>query len=91
MPRYRVTISSADREAMLDLVRKHGIHVLDHGQKKTDSGYSVSAIVEESQIKTLRDAKYRVQQHEDVDEHGKARQNEVGVGNRYLDPGRRPR
>lgn len=31
MPRYRITITSKDREAMLDLVRKYKIQVFDHG------------------------------------------------------------
>ena len=88
MPRYRVTISSNDREAMLDLVRKHKIEVLDHGQKRSPQGYSVDAILDQSAIKTFQAAPYRIERHEDVDRRGRERQKEVGVGNRYAPPNR---
>jgi hypothetical protein len=84
MPRYRITISSHSGQAMTDLVRKHKIQVLDHGARRSkETGFVVHAIVEEADIKRLRDAGYTVEQHEDVDETGKARQKEVGQGNRY--------
>lgn len=90
MPRYRTTISSRDREAMLDLVRKHKIQVDDHSARTTESGgYSVDAILEPPDIQKLEQAGYHVQQHEDVDEAGKARQKEVGHGNRYQEKGPR--
>jgi hypothetical protein len=89
MPRYRVTISSDDKEAMLDLVRKHKIGVLDHGQKRTAHGWSVDAILDQSAIKTFQAAPYRIVRHEDVDKVGRERQREVGVGNRYLRPQQR--
>ena len=83
MPRYRITITSKDREAMLDLVRKHKIQDFDHGSRSTESGYSVGATAEPAQIQELRNAGYHIEQHEDVDKHGKARQKEVGKGDRY--------
>jgi hypothetical protein len=84
MPRYRITITSKDREAMLDLVRKHRIQVFDHGIRHTEAeGYSVDAIAEPADIQKLEDAGYHVLRHEDVDERGKARQQEVGRGDRY--------
>lgn len=85
MPRYYVTISSTSGQAMADLVRKHHIQVLDHGQKSTESGFLVQAIAEPSEIQKLRNAGYTVEQRGDVDELGKARQKEVGRGNRYKD------
>lgn len=86
MPRYRVTITSPDREAMLDLVRTHQIQVLDHGQQRNAStDHRVDAIVSSAEIKKLQDAGFSVQRHEDVDKVGKARQREVGRGNRYED------
>jgi hypothetical protein len=73
---------------MLDLVRKHKIQVEDHGQRSSESGeYSVDTIAEPAQIQQLRDAGYRVEQHEDVDKRGKERQKEVGRGDRYKDKG----
>jgi hypothetical protein len=84
MPRYHVTITSKDREAMLDLVRKHKIQVLEHSTQSTESGdHSVDAILEPAEIRKLEKANYDVQRHEDVDETGKARQKEVGRGDRY--------
>lgn len=90
MPRYRITITSKDRSAMLDLVRKHKIQVFDHGIRHTEAeGYSVDAIAEPADIQKLENAGYQVQRHEDVDEQGRARQQEVGRGDRYRQP--RPR
>ena len=87
MPRYRITITGKDRELMLDLVRKHQIPVSDHGIHHTDAhGFSVDAVVEETDIARLRNAGYHIQQHEDADEWGKARQQEVGRGDRYKNP-----
>jgi hypothetical protein len=84
MPRYRITITNKDREAMLDLVRKHKIQVFDHGNRYSESvGFSVDAIAEPSDIQKLQNAGYHVQRHEDVDKRGKARQREVGRGDRY--------
>jgi hypothetical protein len=84
MPRYRVTITSRDRDAMLDLVRKHKIQVFDHGNRYSEAtGYSVDAIAEPADIQKLQNAGYHIRRHEDVDKRGKARQREVGRGDRY--------
>jgi len=88
MPRYRITISSDSGQAMLDLVQKFKIPVLDHGARRKETGFSVDAIVEEADIQTLRNTGYRVEQHEDVDATGRARQEEVGKGDRYKNPNR---
>jgi hypothetical protein len=86
MPRYRTTISSSDREAMLDLVRKHKVQIDEHSSRTTESGsYSVDAILELADMEKLEQAGYHVRRHEDVDETGKARQKEVGRGDRYKD------
>jgi len=90
MPRYRTTISSRDRNAMLDLVRKHKIAILDHTAHSAESGdYGVDAILEPPEIQKLKKAGYHVTQHEDVDQTGKARQKEVGRGDRYKQAGPR--
>jgi hypothetical protein len=88
MPRYRITITSKDREAMLDLVRKYKLQVLDHGIRYSEKdGHSVDAIVDAADLaqldSKLAKATYHVERHEDIDELGKARQQEVGRGNRY--------
>jgi hypothetical protein len=90
MPRYRATISSRDREAMLDLVRTHKVQVDDHSTRSTESGvHSVDAILEPADIQQLEQAGYHVQRHEDVDKTAKERQKEVGSGDRYQRPGPR--
>jgi hypothetical protein len=90
MARYRATIRTDDRQAMLDLVRTHKIQVFDHGNRYTpDEGYSVGAVLEPAEIRELERAGYRVERHEDVSKRGQARQKEVGRGDRYRDAGPR--
>jgi len=90
MPRYRITIKSKERKAMLDLVRKHKIQILDHGSGSTaDGSFQAHALAEPSDIDRLEEAGYEVHRHEDVDEVGKQRQQEVARGDRYKSPGRR--
>jgi hypothetical protein len=86
MSRYRITITSNDRQAMLALVRKTGLEVFDHGARySAATGYSVDGIAAPPVIHDLRSGGYHVRQHEDADERGKARQREVATGNRYTD------
>jgi len=84
MRRYRISIKSHDREAMLDLVRVHQTSVYDHGAKRSPDGeYCVDASADAATIRRLRAAGYHVDQHEDLDKVGRARQREVGKGDRY--------
>jgi hypothetical protein len=89
MPRFRITIESPDREAMLDLVRVHKIPVYDHGVQRTSSGdYAVQASASAADIAKLKAAGYSVEKHEDIEARGKKRQKEVGKGDRYRRPDR---
>jgi carboxypeptidase T len=82
--RYRVTITGPNNEAMADLIRKYKIQVLDHGIRyNKETGYLVDAITQPTEMRLLEAAGYHIERHEDVDEVGKARQKEVGKGNRY--------
>jgi hypothetical protein len=94
MPRYRVTIFGSDYDAMADLVRKHQVDVLQQTVRHLDEGgYSVDAIVDDAQMRALETRPveteglettgYTIERHEDVDEAGKARQEEVGKGDDY--------
>jgi hypothetical protein len=84
MTRYRITISGSTKEAMADLVRKHKIQILGSTVRHSeDTGHVVDAIAQPHEIEMLEAAGYHIQRHEDVDEVGKARQKEVGMGNRY--------
>lgn len=85
MPRYRITITSKDRDAMLDLVRTFHFEVFDHGSRYSKAtGYSVDGVADTAMIDKLKQAGYGVRRHEDVDQLGKKRQREVGRGNRYM-------
>jgi hypothetical protein len=94
VPRYRVTISGRDYDAMADLVRKHKIGVLPHTVRQLEEGgYSVDAVVDDAQMRFLETravepdapeaSEYTIERHEDVDEAGKARQEEVGREDNY--------
>jgi carboxypeptidase T len=87
MPRYRVTIFGRDYDAMADLVREYKVDVLRQTVRELDEGgYSVDAIVDDTKIRTLETREYAVERHEDVDEVGRARQEEVSRGNDYEQP-----
>jgi hypothetical protein len=75
MPRYRIVITSKDREAMLDLVRKYHLDVSDHGSRYSEStGYTIDAAADATNIAKLKQAGYNVQKHEDIDKLGRERQ-----------------
>jgi hypothetical protein len=94
MSRYRVTIFGRDYDAMADLVRKHKVDVLQQTVRRLDEGgYSVDAIVDDVQMRALETRSleteglettgYTIERHEDVNEAGKARQEEVSKGDDY--------
>ncbi len=84
MPRYRVTFSGQGYEAMADLMRVHQVEVLHRSSRhKGRQRYTVDALADDSVIQQLMQAGYQVERHEDVDEVGRQRQQEVGQGNRY--------
>lgn len=86
MPRYRVAIYGESYPAMLELINKHKVNVLDHGSRKLNEHlYRAYAILDAIQIKRVETAGYKVERHEDVDETAKQRQGEVGTGDRYRD------
>lgn len=88
MPRYRITISHPSEDAMADLIRKYKIQIFYHGIRRSkEKGYSADAIGQPDEIKKLKAKGYQIQRHEDLDKVGKARQQEVGKGNRYKQAG----
>jgi len=69
---------------MAGLVGKYDIEIFDHGiRPAADQGYTVAALAVPDQIRKLQQDGYVVVQHEDADQLGKARQREVGQGNRF--------
>jgi hypothetical protein len=84
MGRYHISITGSSAEAMADLVRKYKVHIIDHSiRHDKDVGHEVDAIAQPDEIQLLEKNGYQIERHEDVDEIGKARQKEVGKGNRY--------
>ena len=82
MPNYHVTVHGADRAAMADLVRVHGLRVYPQTLNEQDEDNRVDAIADESTVQHLADAGYRVERHEDIDEDAKDSLRHVGQGNR---------
>jgi carboxypeptidase T len=83
MTRYRVTIQGKDYDAVADLVRMYEIDIISHTARELPKGYSVDAVVTSEHIHVLEEHGYTVKILEDVDEIGRIRQAEVGVGDRY--------
>jgi len=85
MARYLAAISGADYDAMADLRRRHNITVQRNSVRRTRAGgpFTVQAILDEAQMRDLEQAGYQVRPLENLDESGRARQAEVGRGDRY--------
>lgn len=85
MSRLLITIFGKSYDAMADLVRKHKIEVLRQTTKRLydEGGYKVDALVDSEQIQTLKTNNYKVEIIEDIEETGRARQADIGKGNRY--------
>ena len=83
MPTFHITVHGADREAMADLVRAHGVRVLPQTLDEGGTEARVDALVDEATIERLASAGYRVQRHEDVEEIAREDLGQVGQGNRF--------
>jgi hypothetical protein len=83
VPTIHITVRGDDREAMADLVRVHGVHVLPQTYEEEGSELRVDALADESTIQRLTDAGYRVEQHEDVEEAVQEDLAQVGQGDRF--------
>jgi hypothetical protein len=83
MPTFHITVHGADREAMADLVRVHGVRVLPQTLDEDGPRPRVAALADEPTIRRLADAGYRVEQHEDVEEAAREDLDQVGQGNRF--------
>jgi hypothetical protein len=85
MTNYHVTIHGADQEAMANLVRTHHVSVIRQTLTTRADDHQVSAIADETTIRRLEAAGYRVERHEDVDETAQESLRDVGQGNRFID------
>jgi hypothetical protein len=81
--RIHITVHGADRDAMADLVRVHGVRVYAQTLKEKAEGYQVDAVADDDVIRRLADAGYGVDRHEDVDQAAQDSLGQVGQGNRY--------
>jgi hypothetical protein len=80
---FHITVHGADREAMADLVRVHGVRVLPQTLDEEGPEPRVDAMAGEPTIQRLTDAGYRVERYEDVDEAAREDLGQVGKGNRF--------
>jgi len=87
MAKYHVTVHGADRAAMADLVRVHGLRVYPQTLNEQDDDSRVDAVADQATIERLTDAGYRVDRHEDVDEDAIQSLRHVGIGNRFAQDG----
>ncbi|HEY0386280.1 MAG TPA: hypothetical protein VGC64_09730, partial [Pyrinomonadaceae bacterium] len=78
MPRFHVSITGQDQEAMADLVRKHRVNVAGPTLERLAKGrYKIDAHATATQIRALESNGYQVRRYEDADKTGKARQKEI--------------
>jgi hypothetical protein len=83
MPTFHITVRGADREALADLVRVHGVRVFPQTLDEAGPEHRVDAMADEPTIQRLLDAGYRVERHEDVDAAAREDLQHVGQGNRF--------
>jgi len=83
VPTFHITVRGADREAMADLVRVHGVRVLPQTLDESGTESRVDALADQPTIDRLTDAGYRVDRHEDVDEAAREDLRDIGQGNRF--------
>ena len=68
MTNYHITVYGADRTAMADIVRLHGVRVYGQTLKAEAAGLQVDGVGDDAAISRLTEAGYRVERHEDLDE-----------------------
>jgi hypothetical protein len=83
MPTFHITVQGTDREAMADLVRTHRLRVFPQTLEEGGPAPRVDAMADDTLIRRLRQAGYRVEQHEDVDEAAQEDLEQIGQGNRF--------
>jgi len=83
MAKFHITMHGADRAAMADIVRVHGVRVYGQTLKESGAGFQVDGVGDDAVIGRLTEAGYRVDRHEDLDEAARESLREVGTGNRF--------
>jgi len=81
--KFHITVHGADRAAMADIVRTHGVRVYGQTLKQSGSGFQVDGVGDDAVIDRLTEAGYRVDRHEDIDEAARESLRDVGTGNRF--------
>ena len=83
MATFHITVHGADRAAMADIVRVHGVRVYGQTLAERGPGFQVDGVGDDAAIDRLRAAGYRVDRHDDVDESAQESLRHVGTGNRF--------
>jgi hypothetical protein len=81
--KFHITVQGADRAAMADIVRVHGVRVYGQTLKERGEGFQVDGVGDDAVIAALTEAGYRVDRHEDLDEAARESLRDVGTGNRF--------
>jgi hypothetical protein len=81
--KFHITVHGADRAAMADIVRVHGVRVYGQTLKGSGAGFQVDGVGDDAVIGRLTKAGYRVDRHEDLDESARESLRDVGTGNRF--------
>ena len=81
--KFHITVHGADRAAMADIVRVHGVRVYGQTLKQSGAGFQVEGVGDGAEIGKLTDAGYQVDRHEDLDDVARESLREVGTGNRF--------
>jgi hypothetical protein len=83
MATFHITVHGSDRGAMADLVRTHRLRVFPQTLDEGGPEPRVDAMADDAMIQSLRQAGYRVERHEDVDETAQEDLGQIGQGNRF--------
>jgi len=80
---FHITVHGADRAAMADIVRVHGVRVYGQTLEEAGGGLHVDGVGDDAAIGRLTGAGYRVDRHEDLDVAAQESLQDVGAGNRF--------
>lgn len=80
---FRITFDAASREALARIVREHPLELGPGIECRADGSVAVVAFADERQIEALRASGLKVEVGENLSALGRARQIEVGRGDRF--------
>lgn len=80
----RVLVRAESREGLREFLRLHSVDLSrGHPRAEADGALSIEALVAAGDLDRIRDGPWTVEVIEDASAAGAARQQEVGIGDRY--------